>query len=136
MATPTTTHPTTLMSTSDALITFSDHILHQIDNLQKVEYNKKGRKYRFVNNTFQRIRQEDKHLIIYPEDLNEKLSFYSAFTILYNIGEGEILQQFPSFCCTILSLALELEKNKWYEVENSSIIHFKNAKYDPRDLKI
>lgn len=135
MATPTTTHPTTLMSTSDALITFSDHILHQIDNLQKVEYNKKGRKYRFVNNTFQRIRQEDKHLIIYPEDLNEKLSFYSAFTILYNIGEGEILQQFPSFCCTILSLALELEKNKWYEVENSSIIHFKNAKYDPRDLK-
>ena len=57
-----------------------------------------------------RIRQEDKHLIIYPEDLNEKLSFYSAFTILYNIGEGEILQQFPSFCCTILSLALELEK--------------------------
>ena len=89
MATPTTTHPTTLMSTSDALITFSDHILHQIDNLQKVEYNKKGRKYRFVNNTFQRIRQEDKHLIIYPEDLNEKLSFYSAFTILYNIGEGE-----------------------------------------------
>ena len=52
MATPTTTHPTTLMSTSDALITFSDHILHQIDNLQKVEYNKKGRKYRFVNNTF------------------------------------------------------------------------------------
>ena len=36
MATPTTTHPTTLMSTSDALITFSDHILHQIDNLQKL----------------------------------------------------------------------------------------------------
>ncbi|EER31323.1 conserved hypothetical protein [Candida tropicalis MYA-3404] len=122
-----------LVSTSDALIAFSDHILEQIDGLQKVEYNKKGRKYRFVNNTFQRIRQEDKHLIIYPENLEEKLSFYSAFTILYNIGE--ILNQFPDFCCTILGLAQELEKNKWYEPENSSIIHLKNAKYDPRDLK-
>ncbi|EMG47301.1 hypothetical protein SBY92_002794 [Candida maltosa Xu316] len=125
----------TLVTPSEALIIYSDHILHQIDNLQKVEYNKKGRKYRFVNNTFQRIRQEDKHLIIYPEDLSEKLSFYSAFSILYNINDGDILSQFPSFCSTILGLALKLEENQWYEPENSSIIHLRHSKYDPRDLK-
>ncbi|CCG25248.1 hypothetical protein CORT_0H01350 [Candida orthopsilosis Co 90-125] len=118
------------VSTSDALIFYADHILDEIGNLAKVEYNKKGRKYRFVNNSFQRIRQEDKHLVICPEDLDLKLSFYSAFSILMNIGD--ILTTYPQFCCTILGLAQELEKNHWYEEENSSIIHFKNAKYDPR----
>ncbi|KAG5417992.1 hypothetical protein I9W82_004320 [Candida metapsilosis] len=120
----------TPVSTSEALIFYSDHILEEIDNLAKVEYNKKGRKYRFVNNSFQRIRQEDKHLVICPEDLDLKLSFYSAFSILLNIGD--ILTTHPQFCCTILGLAQELEKNHWYEEENSSIIHIKNAKYDPR----
>ncbi|KAI5970748.1 hypothetical protein CANMA_000167 [Candida margitis] len=118
------------VSTSDALIYYADHILDEIDDLSKVEYNKKGRKYRFVNNSFQRIRQEDKHLVICPENLDLKLSFYSAFSILMNIGD--ILTTYPQFCCTILGLAQELEKHHWYEEENSSIIHFKNAKYDPR----
>ncbi|CCE41146.1 hypothetical protein FOB58_004530 [Candida parapsilosis] len=118
------------VTTSDALIYYADHILDEIDNLAKVEYNKKGRKYRFVNNAFQRIRQEDKHLVICPEQLDLKLSFYSAFSILINIGD--ILNTHPQFCCTILGLAQELEKNHWYEEENSSIIHFRNAKHDPR----
>ena len=129
-----TTHTSTSTSTSDALIQYSDHILASIDNLLKVEYNKKGRKYRFVNNAFQRIRQEDKHLIICPEQLDLRLSFYSAFLILYNIGQGEILHQFPDFCCTILGLASKLELEHWYEEENSSILHLKNSKIDPREL--
>ena len=34
-----------------------------------------------------------------------------------------------------IKFSIRIRENKWYEVENSSIIHFKNAKYDPRDLK-
>ncbi|KAI3405126.2 hypothetical protein KGF56_002082 [Candida oxycetoniae] len=123
-----------LASPSDALIEYSSYILEEINDLLKVEYNKKGRKYRVVNNTLQRIRQEDKHLIICPEQLELKLSFYSAFMILYNIGNGEILTRYPEFCCTILSLAQTLEENHWYEEENSSVLHLKNSKIDPRQL--
>ncbi|KAG7660605.1 uncharacterized protein J8A68_005871 [[Candida] subhashii] len=123
-----------LLSTSDALVEVSDHILNTIDSLSKVEYNKKGRKYRFVNNQFQRIRQEDKYLIINPENLDDNLGLLSAFNILSNINNGEILDQFPEFCVTILGMAQVLERKKWYEEENHCVLHIKNAKYDPREL--
>ncbi|CAK9442141.1 uncharacterized protein LODBEIA_P58840 [Lodderomyces beijingensis] len=125
-----------LLSTSDALVEYSSYILEELDDLHKVEYNKKGRKYRFVSNNggFQRVRQEDKHLIVYPEDPTLLLSFYSAYLILYNINQGEIFKEFPSFCCTILGLAKSLESNHWYEEENSSVLHLKNSKVDPRDV--
>lgn len=120
-----------MVSSSDALIALSDSILNSIGELNKLEYNKKGRKYRFVNNNFQRIREEDKHLIINPEDLSQKLAIISSFYILYNINQGEILDLYPDFCLSIIGVANELERNQWYEEENSSVIHIKNSKYNP-----
>ncbi|KAI5959722.1 uncharacterized protein KGF55_004954 [Candida pseudojiufengensis] len=130
----TTESNSNLLSSSDALIQYCQYILEEeIDELTKLEYNKKGRKYKFINNSFQRIRQEDKHLIIYPEQPELKISFYSAFQILFSIND--LLNTQPEFCCTILAIALEIEKNNWFEIENSSIIHFKNCIKDPRILK-
>jgi hypothetical protein len=124
-----------MVSTSDALIAISDSILNSINELNKLEYNKKGRKYRFVNNTFQRIREEDKHLVICPEDLLQKLSIISSFYILYNINNGEIFDKYPDFCLSIIGVAHKLEVETWYEEENSSVIHLKNAKYNPLPIK-
>ncbi|EGW30162.1 uncharacterized protein SPAPADRAFT_63769 [Spathaspora passalidarum NRRL Y-27907] len=126
---------TQLVSTSDALVTLADHILDSIDDLHQVQYKKKGRTYRFVNHTFQRVRQQDKHLIIDPDNLDEDIGLLSAFSILYNINNGEILTQFPDFCCTILSMARQLERNKWFEDENSCVVNIRYSSYDPRDLK-
>ncbi|KAK6458395.1 uncharacterized protein RJT20DRAFT_31372 [Scheffersomyces xylosifermentans] len=124
-----------MVSSSEALIAVADNILNSIADLNKVEYNKKGRKYRFVNNNFQRIREEDKHLIICPEDPSLNLSSISAFYILYNINNGEILQQFPDFCLSIIGVARKLEMEKWNEVENSSVVHYNNARFDPMVIK-
>ncbi|RLV92780.1 hypothetical protein JA1_002978 [Spathaspora sp. JA1] len=126
---------TQLVSPSDALIALSDYILDAVDELRQVQYKKKGRTYRFVNNTFQRVRQQDKHLIIDPDYLNQDIGLLSAFTILYNINNGEILSEFPDLCVTILSMARQLERNKWYENENSCVVNIRHASYDPRDLK-
>lgn len=127
------------VSTSEALIQILDLILNSIDDLNKVEYNKKGRKYRFVNNTFQRIREEDKHLVICPEKPEMDLATISSFFILYNINQGDILNKFPDFCLAIIGVAKQLELNQWYEEENSSVIHYKNSKYNPlvvRDIAL
>lgn len=118
-----------MVSPSDALIAVSDSILDRIDLLSRVEYNKKGRKYKFVNNNFQRIREEDKHLIVYPEALDEHLSVILAYLILRSIGNGEILHQYPDFCLSIVGVANELEENHWYEEENSSVMNYKASKF-------
>lgn len=120
-----------MVSASDALIEYADLILNSIEELKILEYNEKGRKYRLVNNNFQRIREEDKHLIINPDDLSQKLGLISSFYILYNIDQGEMFELYPDFCLSIIGVAHELEKNQWYEEENSSVIHIKNAKYNP-----
>jgi hypothetical protein len=120
-----------MVSASDALIEYADLILNSIEELKILEYNKKGRKYRFVNNNFQRIREEDKHLIINPDDLSQKLGLISSFCILYNIDEGGMFELYPDFCLSIIGVAHELEQNQWYEEENSSVIHIKHAKYNP-----
>lgn len=122
-----------LVTPSDALITILDNILNQINDLNKIEYNKKGRKYKFVNNNFQRIREEDKHLIIYPQDLSKNLSIVSSYSILASINNGQILEDFPDFCLCIVGIAKLIETNQWYEEENSSVINFtqSNFKFTP-----
>lgn len=120
-----------MICTADALVAISDTILNSIDELNKVEYNKKGRKYKFVNNNFQRVREEEKHLIIFPDDLSAKMGVILAYNILKNINGGEILGSFPDLCRSIIGVANRLEVNKWYEEENSSVVNYKNSKFDP-----
>lgn len=122
-----------MVSSTDALIAYSDSILQSIGNLTNIEYNKKGRKYRFVNNNFQRIKEEDKHLIINPDKLSMQLALISSFCILYNIDSGSLLNTYPDFCLSIISVANELEKNSWYE-ENTSVVHHSHAKYNPLSI--
>ncbi|CAN3372654.1 hypothetical protein DIURU_004854 [Diutina rugosa] len=122
----------TMVSTSEALVALSNSILNSIGDLNKLEYNKKGRKYRFVNNNFQRIREEDKHLVICPEEPESQLAVMSSFYILLNTDNGELLRRYPDFCLAIIGCAREIEAHGWYEEENSSVVHVKNAKYDPR----
>lgn len=122
-----------LVSTSDALIEVADSILNQLTDLEKLEYNKKGRKYRFVNNNFQRIREEDKHLIINPEKLDDYLSVVSAYYILRSIG-GELFEKYSDFCLSVIGVARELEVNGWYE-EGSSVTTAAYAKYNPIEMK-
>lgn len=124
-----------LMSPSDALVSVADHILDSLTDLNKLEYNKKGRKYRFVNNNFQRVREEDKHLVICPEDPLLNLAVISAFFILFNINNGDILQRYPDFCLSIIGVAQKLENEGWTEEENSSVVHYKNARFDPLPAK-
>lgn len=120
-----------MVTATDALVAVLKAVLDSIEGLSKVEYNKKGRKYRFVNNNFQRIREEDKHLVICPEDPDKNFATVSLFFILCNINGGAILDQFPDFALSIIGCAQQLERNGWYEEENSSVIHYKNSKYDP-----
>lgn len=120
-----------MVSTADALVSISDLILNSLDELHKVEYNKKGRKYKFVNNNFQRIREEEKHLIIYPEDLSAKLGVILSYSILSNINGGAILDEFPDLCLAIIGVANQLEVNQWYEEENSSVVNYRISKFDP-----
>lgn len=122
-----------LVSTPDALIAVGELILGQIDDLNRVEYNKKGRKYKFVNNNFQRIRDEDKHLIIYPENLDDNLLIISAYLILSSINEGRVLDEWPDLCLAIVGMAKQLEINHWYEEENSSVINYKISKFSYDD---
>lgn len=125
----------TMVLSSEALIALLNLILNLIGDLNKLEYNKKGRKYRFVNNNFQRIREEDKHLVICPEDLDAQLAVTLSFYILYNIDDGELLRRYPDFCLLIIGCAREIEAHGWYEEENSSVVHLKNAKYNPTEVR-
>ncbi|EGV64353.1 hypothetical protein PSN45_003839 [Yamadazyma tenuis] len=106
------------MNSSDALMAISDHILNSINSLNKLEYNKNGRKYKFVNNVFQRIKQEDKHLIVNLNDLSMKASVISAYTILNSINDGRLLEEYPDFCLSIVGVARELETNSWFDTSN------------------
>lgn len=119
-----------LVTPSDALITILDNILNQINDLNKIEYNKKGRKYKFVNNNFQRIREEDKHLIIYPQCASDNLALISAYSILQSINNGQILDDFPDFCLCIVGVAQLIEANHWYEEENSSVINYTQSNFE------
>lgn len=112
---------------ADALIAVADAILAKADNLSTTEISKKGRKYKFINDTFQRIREEDKHLVINPDNVEERLSAVLAYSILSSIDES-LFKEFPDVCWTIIGTAEKLEQNRWYEEENSSVIPYKQLK--------
>lgn len=120
------------MDSSDALVTFADHILNSINSLNKLEYNKNGRKYKFINNGFQRVKQEDKHLIINDADMDMKCSIISSYNILHTINNGELLEQYPDFCLSIIGVARELELNGWGE--SSNVIQYDEANQYPVQL--
>lgn len=124
-----------IMTTADVLIAVSDSILNSIDQLEHLEYNKKGRKYKFVSNNFQRIREEDKHLVVFPQDLNQHMAVLLAYKILSSIGNGGLLTEYPDFCLSVIGVAGKLESNGWYEEENSSVVHYRTCKYDPTDVR-
>lgn len=113
-----------MTSTSDALIAVANDILARVDHLSAVQISNKGRKYKYVNNNFQRVREEDKHLIVYPEDLDQHFSTLLAYSILSNIAD-DIFETHRDLCLSIVGAARELEVNGWYEEENSSVINYK-----------
>lgn len=112
---------------ADALIAVADAILATTNNLSATEISKKGRKYKFVNDTFQRIRKEDRHLVVHPEDLSQRLSVVLAHSILQSI-DPQLFTLFPDVCLTIIGTADMLEQNQWYEEENSSVIPYRSLK--------
>lgn len=117
-----------MISTADALVIVADSILDKISQLGPVEITKKGRKYKFINNTFQRIQKEDKHLIINPDNLDKRFAVLLAYRILHGISPA-ILSEFRDLSLVIIGVAQELEKNGWYEEENSSVINYKQLKF-------
>lgn len=116
------------MSTADALIAVASTILSRAEGLLMTEMNKKGRKFKYVNDAFQRVQEEDKHLIIHPQDLDEGLSTILAYAILQGIDET-LFERFPDVCLAIVGAAGEIEKNGWYEEEHSSVIPYKQLKF-------
>ncbi|RLV87688.1 hypothetical protein JA9_002408 [Meyerozyma sp. JA9] len=123
------------MYSGDCLVAVADLVLNSIDQLNKVEYNRKGRKYKFVNNGFQRVREEDKHLIIFPEQPDLHLGAVSAYSILSNINDGALLEQYPDFCRAVVGTADLLETKGWCEVGDSSVIHYRNSQFDLDEYK-
>lgn len=113
------------MNSSETLVQISDHILNSLNSLNKLEYSKNGRKYKFVNNGFQRIKQEDKHLVINVDDLSMKSAIISSYSILSNISNGELIEEYPEFCLCIIGVARQLELNGWYE--SSNVINYTPA---------
>lgn len=109
-------------STSEALVQISDIILAKVAGLSTTEISKRGRKYRFVNNNFQRVREEDKHLVVNPECLRDHTSTVLAYNILGSILTGIFLSH-RDLCLIIMGVARALEENHWYEEENSSVVH-------------
>lgn len=116
------------MSTADALIAVASTILDRAEGLLMTEVNKKGRKFKYVNDAFQRVQEEDKHLIIHPLDLSEGLSTILAYSILQSIDET-LFERFPDVCLAIVGAAGEIEKQGWYEEEHSSVIPYKQLKF-------
>lgn len=115
---------TPMVSTSDALIAVAENILANVDSLSSIEIAKRGRRYKFLNDSFQRVTEEDKHLIVHPDAPEEKISVVSAYKILKNI-DPEIFVSHKDLCLLIIGLALALEENHWYEEENSSVINYR-----------
>lgn len=113
-----------MVSTSDALIAVSENILANVDSLSSMEIAKRGRRYKFLNDSFQRVTEEDKHLIVHPDAPGEKISVVSAYQILKKI-DPEIFVSHKDLCLLIIGLALALEENHWYEEENSSVINYR-----------
>ncbi|GEQ68846.1 hypothetical protein JCM33374_g2515 [Metschnikowia sp. JCM 33374] len=122
----------TTTTTSDALVDVADYILAKVAGLSTTEISKRGRKYRFVNNNFQRVREEDKHLVIHPEHLEDQVAVVSAYGILAAISP-DIFVKHKNLCLIILGVARALEEHHWYEQENSSVVHFASSKgsFDP-----
>lgn len=116
-----------MVTTADALVATADAILARIDPLSAMEISKKGRKYKFVHSTFQRIREEDKHLVVHPQDLSAQLATVLAHSILCGIG-GDLFTRFRDLSLSIVGCARELERNHWYEEENSLVINFRVLK--------
>lgn len=115
------------MYSGDCLVAVADGVLDSIGNLGRVEFNRKGRKYKYVNNTFQRVREEDKHLVIFPEEPDRHMGAISAYSILCSTNGGQVLEQYPDFCRAIVGTADLLESRGWCEVGDSSVIHFHDA---------
>ncbi|RKP30101.1 hypothetical protein METBISCDRAFT_17054 [Metschnikowia bicuspidata] len=109
-----------MLTTSDALIAVADSILGKISQLGSVEITKKGRKYKFINNTFQRIQKEDKHLIIDPDEPDKGFAVLLAYRILESVSP-DIFSGHKDLCLVIIGVARELERNGWCEEENSII---------------
>ncbi|KAJ8144161.1 hypothetical protein OY671_002719 [Metschnikowia pulcherrima] len=116
-----------LVSTSEALVEVADLILSKIAAFSTTEISKRGRKYRFVNNKFQRIREEDKHLVINPDNLEDRVSIISAYGILSAISP-DIFASHKDLCLIIVGVARALEENHWYEEENSSEVNIASSK--------
>lgn len=119
-----------MTSTSSALVQVADTILNRIHDLLAAEISKKGRKYKYVNNNFQRIREEDKHLVIHPEHPENHVAVASAYSILALV-HPDIFATHRELCLIIVGVARALETNRWYEEENSSVIHFASLKGAP-----
>ncbi|QEO23384.1 hypothetical_protein [Candidozyma auris] len=117
------------MSTADALIAVADTIISRAEGLSTVAINKKGRKFKYVNDAFQRVQEEDKHLVIYPQDLSESLATISAFSILESI-DTRLFADFQDVCLTVVGVAGEIERRGWYEEEHSSVIPYKQSKFN------
>ena len=120
-----------MVNSAKALIDISNQILDSVDSIKHVEYSKKGRKYKFVQDHFHRVRQEDKHLVVFPQNLDAKLGITLSYMILCGIDEGKLVHKYPDFCLSIIGVANELEVNRWYEEENTSVVNLKSAKKDP-----
>lgn len=124
-----------MVNSAKALIDISNQILESVDSINHVEYCKKGRKYKFVQDHFHRVRQEDKHLVVYPQNLNAKMGITLSYRILCGIEDGNLIHKYPDFCLSIVGVANELEVNRWYEEENTSVVNLKSAKKDPLDFR-
>ena len=109
-----------MLTTSDALIAVADSILGNISQLGSVEITKKRRRYKFINNTFQRIQKEDKHLIINPDEPDKGFAVLLAYRILESVSP-DIFSCHKDLCLVIIGVARELERNGWCEEENSII---------------
>lgn len=116
-----------MLSTSEALVRVADEILGRIGDLSLSEILKRGRKYKYVNNYFQRIREEDKHLIVYPEHPEQNVALILAYLILQSMTPG-IEQTHKDLCLMIMGIARMLEQNRWCEEENSLVIHYSKSK--------
>lgn len=108
---------------SDAIVDVADFILANVASLSTTEISKRGRKYRFVNNSFQRVREEDKHLVVYPEKMHDHVSVVLAYNILSGIL-SDIFNTHKDLCLIVIGVARALEEHHWYEEENSSVVHY------------
>ncbi|KAG7192443.1 uncharacterized protein KQ657_001844 [Scheffersomyces spartinae] len=116
------------MNTADALVYFAEHIESSLEGLAKQEYATKGRRYKFLDNNFQRIREIDKHLVVFPEQRDRKISVILAFDIIQRIDE-QLFEAFPDFVSCMLGFAWELERLGLIESENSSVTHYKDCQH-------